>query len=374
MADFFFYGTLRHPPLLDLVLGRAVAGVPARLADHAVRQAMDGAFPVLVAEPGAVAGGLLVRGIGLAEMARLDHYEGGFAFDTIEMPVETGDGAVPARVYLPRPGQWQPGAPWVLDDWAAVWGEVVTETARDVMDLHGTLPADAVLARYPQMLVRAASRLLARATAPTALRFHAGPQDVEVRRRHLPYAHFFAVEEYELRHRRFDGGLSPWLDRATFVMADAVTVLPYDPLRDRVLLVEQFRSGPLARGDAQCWQLEAIAGRVDAAEGPEATARREAREEAGLDLGALIPVARCYPSPGGATEFLHNFVALCDLPDGTAGTHGLESEGEDIRTHVIGFDRLMELVGSGEVANAPLILVALWLQRERPRLRGVARG
>jgi len=29
----------------------------------------------------------------------------------------------------------------------------------------------------------------------------------------------------------------------------------------------------------------------------------------------------------------------------------------------------MALVASGEIANAPLILTALWLQRERARLR-----
>lgn len=370
MADFFFYGTLRHLPLLSVVLGQAVTGEPARLAGLAVRQAMEGAFPVPVEQPGAVAEGILVRGIGLEGIARLGHYEGGFAFDVVEREVETATGPVTARVYLPRPGEWPVGEPWQLADWLADWGEVATETARDVMALHGTLPAEAVRARYPQMLVRAASRLLARQSAPTTLRMRAGPGDVEVERCHPAYARFFAVEEYRLRHRRFDGGMSPALDRATFIMADAVTVLPYDPRRDRVLLVEQFRSGPMARGDAQCWQLEAIAGRIDAAEGPEATARREAVEEAGLVLGELILVARCYPSPGGVTEFLHNYVALCDLPDGSDGTHGLEVEGEDIRTHVIAFDRLMDLVASGEVQNAPLILVALWLQRERPRLRG----
>jgi hypothetical protein len=36
---------------------------------------------------------------------------------------------------------------------------------------------------------------------------------------------------------------------------------------------------------------------------------------------------------------------------------------------LISFDRLMALVASGEVANAPLILTALWLQRERATLR-----
>ena len=148
-----------------------------------------------------------------------------------------------------------------------------------------------------------------------------------------------------------------------------MTVLPYDPVRDRVLLVEQFRAGPYARGDANPWQLEAIAGRIDPGEGPEEAARREAVEEAGLQLGALLPVAAYYPTPGAKTEYLYSYVALCDLPDGSAGVFGVASEAEDIRGHLLAFDALMALVASGEASNAPLILTALWLQRERARLR-----
>ena len=140
--------------------------------------------------------------------------------------------------------------------------------------------------------------------------------------------------------------------------------------RDLVLVVEQFRAGPLARGDVQCWQIEAVAGRVDPGETPPEAARREAVEEAGLDLRDLIEVARYYPSPGAVSEYLYSYVALVDLPDGVAGVFGMEEEAEDIRTHLIAFDRLMDLVVSGEIENAPLILTALWLQRERPRLRG----
>jgi nudix-type nucleoside diphosphatase (YffH/AdpP family) len=193
--------------------------------------------------------------------------------------------------------------------------------------------------------------------------------DIVTHARRLPYAQFFAVEEYDLSWRRFDGAHSPNTTRAAFVSGDAVTVLPYDPKRDLVLVVEQIRAGPFARGDRQTWQIEAIAGRVDPFETPEQAARREADEEAGLTLTELIPVAQYYPSPGAKTEFLYSYVALTNLPDGCAGVFGLAEEAEDIRGHLISFDRLMALVASGEIANAPLILTALWLQRERARLR-----
>jgi ADP-ribose pyrophosphatase len=194
--------------------------------------------------------------------------------------------------------------------------------------------------------------------------------DVDVLAERRPYRNYFAVQEYDLRFRQFGGGMSAPVSRAVFVTGDAVTVLPYDVGRDRVLLIEQFRPAPFVRGDAEYWSLEAIAGRVDAGETPEAAARREAVEEAGLVLGDLIRVAGYYPSPGAVAEYLTSYVALTDLPDGCAGVFGLAGEAEDIRGHLVGFDALMDLVTSGEINNAPLILTVLWLARERARLRG----
>jgi len=206
---------------------------------------------------------------------------------------------------------------------------------------------------------------------PTTLRHRAGPADVQIISQSVPYRDFFAVSETHLTHRRFDGTNSAVIKRAAFLSGDAVTVLPYDPVRKRVLLIEQFRAGPLARGDAQPWSLEAIAGRIDAGETPEAAARREAMEEAGLSLGPLRQIASYYPSPGAMNEYLYSFVAICDLPDGTAGIHGLASEAEDIRGHLVSLDHLMDLVRSGEVNNAPLILTALWLAMSAQELQAI---
>jgi ADP-ribose pyrophosphatase len=236
------------------------------------------------------------------------------------------------------------------------------------MALYGRAAPAAVAARLVSMLVRASSRVRARQSAPTTLRHRAKVSDMVIASERQLYAHFFAVEEYDVAWRRFDGTMSDSVTRAAFISGDAVTVLPYDPKRDLVLVVEQFRAGPHARGDRQCWQIEAIAGRVDPGESPEQAARREAVEEAGLHLAELIEVARYYPSPGAVSEYLYSYVALTDLADGSAGVFGVAGETEDIRGHLISFDRLMALVASGEIENAPLILTALWLQREKGRL------
>jgi ADP-ribose pyrophosphatase len=257
----------------------------------------------------------------------------------------------------------------VLEDGAAGGDpRLVPQLVRLVMQAFGTLSADQVRARLGSLRVEAAGRVRAQERGPTALRTGSG--EVEAKPPEPRHAGFFGLDVLRLRHRRFDGSKSPWLTREVFVTGDAVTVLPYDPRRDRVLLIEQMRIGPFGRGDPMPWQLEAIAGRIDPGETPEEAARREAVEEAGLVLGALEKVAAYYPTPGAVTEFLYSYVALCDLPDGIAGVFGAAEEAEDIQGHLVAFDRVVDLVASGEISNAPLLLTVLWLQRERARLRG----
>ncbi len=368
-AAYFFYGTLCHAPLLEAVLGRKVSVTLARLEGFAVYWAKDAGYPVILRENGAVAQGVVAFDVTADEAARLDFYEGGFGYAVEALTVTSETGKMQALVYLPG-REIATGAAWNLAAWQARWGDVVTAAAADVMAQMRLRPAADVMARYAQILVRAASRLRARQTAPVTLRRSAVSGDVARLAWRQPYANFFALEETDLRFRRFDGTLSDTVNRAVFVSGDAATVLPYDPVRDRVLLIEQFRAGAHGRGDGQPWQLEAIAGRVDPVETPEQAARREAGEEAGLTLGALLPIASYYPSPGAKTEYIYSYLGIADLPDRLAGgISGVADEHEDIRTHLIGFDRLMDLVATGEAENGPLLISAFFLARNRDRLR-----
>ncbi|MGL4237885.1 NUDIX domain-containing protein [Tabrizicola sp.] len=240
--------------------------------------------------------------------------------------------------------------------------------ARLVMQGFGRLPAARVARRLGSLRVAAASRVRAVGAAGRSLRVGTGEVEAEVPE--PSHAGFFGLDTYRLRHRQFDGALGPWITREVLIVGDAVTVLPYDPVRDRVLLIEQMRMGPFGRGDPLPWQLEAIAGRIDPGETPEEAARREAVEEAGLVLGRLEKVAEYYPTPGAVAEYLYSYVALCDLPDGVAGVFGAVEEAEDIKGHLLSCDALMAALAGGEISNAPLLLTVLWLQRERGRLRG----
>ncbi len=319
--------------------------------------------------PGSSAQGIVVRGLSEADLARLDFCAALFGARRGEATVLAPSPEAVSLWFRAHPAT---SDPWSLEDWAARWGEVTVATVADAMALFGQADPTELHARMPQMMVRAASRLRATGSA-ASLRRRADPADVNVLGLRQPYARFFAIEEYDLRFRRFDGTMHDQVSRAAFLSGDAVTVLPYDPVRDRVLLIEQFRVGAFARGDDQPWLLEAIAGRIDAGETPEEAARREAVEEAGLDLGELVHVANYYPTPGAKAEYLYTFVAPVDLPDTVSGTFGLADEAEDIRVHLIGFDQAMDLVATGEINNGPLLITLLWLQRERARLRGYSR-
>lgn len=375
MKTLFFYGTLCHVPLLEAVLGRMLDHLSlqeAHLPDHAVYWAAGRTFPVIVARDGASAGGLVVSGLSDQDVARLDFYEGGYDYHLREVAVETAQGPQRVQVYFPLPGRFTAGPPFALEDWIHRYSELTLAAMPEAMAYFGKISGAEMERRFPTIMARASARVAARSSAPVSLRHNAAPEDIEIAARSWPYTDYFAVTDLTLQHRRFDGAMSAPLRRAAFLSGDSATVLPYDAQRDRVLLIEQFRIGPLARGDRQCWLLEAIAGRIDPGESPEATVRREAQEEAGLTLGTLHRVQGYYPSPGALAEYITSFIGLADLPDDAAGLGGLESEHEDIRAHVVTFERCLELLRTGEIDNAPLAMSVMWLALNRDRLRAAA--
>lgn len=252
----------------------------------------------------------------------------------------------------------------LTDDWRAVWHAAVPE----IMGAMGQQDSDTVRARLPMIWSRAASRVRGQGTTRRSLS-GLDASHVRVASVDRPYAKFFTVEDMVYSHARFDGSDSGPLARAVFVGADAVTVLPWDPLRDRVLVIEQMRPAPLARSDPQPWLVEPVAGRIDPGEAPADAARRETREEAGLDLAALHKVGEYYPTTAAFSEYLFSFVGIADLPDDAAGLGGLASEAEDIRGHVMPRARLMDLIADGQAPVGPLHLTAFWLALNADRLR-----
>jgi ADP-ribose pyrophosphatase len=178
---------------------------------------------------------------------------------------------------------------------------------------------------------------------------------------------YFRIDRYRFRHRLFAGGWSGEIRREVFERGHAVVVLPYDPERDAVVMIEQFRIGAAAAG-LPMWQLEFVAGIIDAGETPEEVARREAREEAGCEILDLLPVCRYLVSPGGTSESVRLFCARVDSR-GLGGIHGLLHEHEDIRVDVVPFAEARARLEGGRIGNAPTLIALQWLLLNRDELR-----
>lgn len=193
------------------------------------------------------------------------------------------------------------------------------------------------------------------------------PGNVEIAESETVFQGYFRVDRYTLRHRQHDGGWSGTMTREVFERGHAVAIIPYDPWRDRVLLVEQFRIAALAAAKS-AWQMEVVAGVIDKGQTPEAVAHREMREESGEALHDLIALYHYLVSPGGTSETVRLYCGIVDTAD-AGGVHGLAEEHEDIRVHVMAFDEAWAQVKDGRIDNAPTILGLQWLALERADLR-----
>ncbi|ATH79275.1 NUDIX domain-containing protein [Halomonas hydrothermalis] len=194
--------------------------------------------------------------------------------------------------------------------------------------------------------------------------------DVELITRDTLYKGFFRLEALELRHRLFEGGWSATMRREVHNRHDAVGVLLYDPERDALILVEQFRAGAIDDPHSP-WKLELVAGLVDKDETLENVARREALEEAGCQVGQLTRLHTYYPSPGACNERVTLFCGLVDS-QGVGGVHGVEDENEDIRVHVVSFPAAWELLEQGRLDNAMCLIGMHWLAGQRASLRAAS--
>lgn len=178
---------------------------------------------------------------------------------------------------------------------------------------------------------------------------------------------FFKVDLYQVQHALFAGGQTEIFTRELFERGEASAVLIYDPVRDLVVLTEQYRIGAALDSDSSPWLLEVVAGMIEAGESAEDVARREAEEEAGCRLGELIPISSYWSSPGGTSEKVHLYCALVDS-SGLGGIHGLAHEQEDILVKLIPFEDAFHGIERGEINNAATIIALQWLKLKHSEL------
>ena len=191
--------------------------------------------------------------------------------------------------------------------------------------------------------------------------------DVEIIARETLYSGFFSMELYRFRHRLFNGEMSGEIKREIFERGHAAVLLPFDPVRDEVVLVEQIRIAAYDVSESP-WLLEMVAGMIEEGESVEDVARREALEEAGLAVGRTKPVLSYLASPGGTSERLSIMVGEVDATT-AEGIHGLADENEDIRVHVVSREQAYQWVEEGKIDNAASVIALQWLQLHYQTLR-----
>ncbi|HWP01656.1 MAG TPA: NUDIX domain-containing protein [Methylococcus sp.] len=181
------------------------------------------------------------------------------------------------------------------------------------------------------------------------------------------YCGFFHLKRLRLRHTLHAGGWSGVLTRELYSRHGGVAVVPYDPVSDRVVLIEQFRVGPIEVHETP-WLMEIVAGALEPGDDPEVVACREMWEEAGCEVRDLIRIYEFFTSPGASSEKITLYCGIVDASE-AGGVHGLAEEGEDILVCPMPFADAYALLERGGIGSAIPIIGLQWLAAHRQRLR-----
>ena len=182
----------------------------------------------------------------------------------------------------------------------------------------------------------------------------------------------FPLDQIRFRHRRFDGTMSQPRTWELWRRGQAAALLPYDPVTDQVVLIEQFRLPALAAG-TDPMLVELPAGLCEQNEDPADTIRREMREEMALSADRVQKIGAFLLTAGGADEFCHLYVGRVTAPpagpDGIAGHAGAIAELEDIRARLWFADKAIEAAFAGRFTNSITAIALFWLATKRTGLR-----
>lgn len=186
-------------------------------------------------------------------------------------------------------------------------------------------------------------------------------EDVKILSKETVFDGFFKIIRYQFKHRLFAGGWSDVVEREVFERGHAAALIPYDPNTDQIVLIEQIRLPAVGTGDSP-WLLELVAGMLDKdCEDSAELVKREAQEEAGLNMGRCRYICNFLSSPGGSSESMDLYIGQVDATQ-AGGIHGLDEENEDIRVHVVDREAAYRMVQTGRINNASTIIGIQWLQ------------
>jgi ADP-ribose pyrophosphatase len=191
--------------------------------------------------------------------------------------------------------------------------------------------------------------------------------DWKIIQQEVVFQGYFRMEKFALQHELYGGGTTETFYRELFERGSAVAVLPYDPERDEVVLIEQFRVGAIGSQNPP-WLKEIIAGIIEPGESHQQVAERETVEEAGCKILQLEKIAQYYVSPGGTSEQCMLYCGQVST-QGVGGIYGLDHEFEDILVEAVSLDQAKRWLEDGTINSSPAIIALQWLLINRDKLR-----
>lgn len=170
---------------------------------------------------------------------------------------------------------------------------------------------------------------------------------------------FLTLNRYEFEVERHQGG-TRILTWDVMERGHAVAVLGFDPVRDEVVLISEFRPGALVAGDDAYFET-LVAGAIDSNESPIHAAVREMQEEANLKLRDPILIhPGAFVSSGGTSEKMSIVVGVVDASQ-AGGVHGNPNESEDIKSVVLSTKEFLRRVRSAEIKDLKTLVAGYWL-------------
>ena len=172
------------------------------------------------------------------------------------------------------------------------------------------------------------------------------------------YDGFFKMNEISLKYKKYDGSWSNEIKRELFSGAQVSAVLPYDPIKKEIVLIQQFRPGTISR-NTNNYLKEIVAGIIDPGESPEIAAKRECLEETGYKIKKLTSIQGYYPAPGSSESFYHLFLGEVDSKNGKK-IMGLDTENEDILVESFNINQVKKMMQNGELLNGLSLIAIQW--------------
>ena len=172
------------------------------------------------------------------------------------------------------------------------------------------------------------------------------------------YDGFFKMNEISLKYKKYDGSWSNEIKRELFSGAQVSAVLPYDPIKKEIVLIQQFRPGTISR-NTNNYLKEIVAGIIDPGESPEIAAKRECLEETGYKIKKLTSIQGYYPAPGSSESFYHLFLGEVDSKN-EKKIMGLDTENEDILVESYNINQVKKMMQNGELINGLSLIAIQW--------------